>query len=179
MSSAEKAKIPEFRPNANGAARSLEEALSIAKKNGVEMPSFVKVVVDPNVPIGKSFAEYSLSSAKSATEKLSWAEAARDGQVIVRVNPAVLKSDEAIVGVLQHEAYELSELKRAFDERGALSAGEIGRLISPAGERNLHGQAWDIADLRVLIMREGNAAKKAELVARLETLLKKFHEQNG
>jgi hypothetical protein len=50
---------------------------------------------------------------------------------LVRVNDSVFQSDEAIVAVLAHE------------------------MINPGIAKNLHDQAWDVADSLVLAMRKG------------------------
>jgi hypothetical protein len=52
--------------------------------------------------------------------------------------------------------HELNELRRIFEESGgALSTRKLYNLINPGIPRNLHDQAWDVADRLVLAMRKG------------------------
>jgi hypothetical protein len=97
--------------------------------------------------------------------------------VVVRIHPSVLQSDEAIVGILQHEAYELEAVQRTLG-KSPQTGQAIHAMIDGTGARNLHGQAWDVADLRVLIMREHEPSKRAVLVGRLEGLLANFELMN-
>ena len=94
------------------------------------------------------------------------------------MHPSVLRSDEKIVGVFQHEVWELTQLRARVDARKGLSAAEIQRLVDPTASANLHGQAWDISDLRILLMRESDPAKKADLAARLERMINKYTDNN-
>lgn len=177
MSRAEKAALPTFAPNAGGAARSVDEAVAIAGKHGVTIPSYIKVVADPAVVIEKEFANYTLVRDLNGNLPLRWDRFAKE-PIVVRVHPSILNSDEAIVGILQHETYELEQLRLTMQKRGALSSDDIARMVDGKGTNNLHGQAWDVADLRVLIMREHNPAKQAVLVARLQQRLAIFHKMN-
>lgn len=119
------------------------------------------------------------SCARDARETtiLSWDRLAPP-EVVVRVHPSVLRSDEKIVGVFQHEVWELTQLRARVDARKGLSAAEIQRLVDPTASANLHGQAWDISDLRILLMRESDPAKKADLAARLERMINKYTDNN-
>jgi hypothetical protein len=127
----------------------------------------VKIKVDPTIRQSQNFAEYDLIEDVSHTSMMSWSRLAPDGTVVVRIHPSVLESDEKIVGVLQHEAWELTQLRARVEAKGALSAETVSKLIDHRSATNLHGQAWDIADLRVLIMRESDATKRAVLEERL------------
>lgn len=170
--------VRSFTDNANGAVRSLDEATAIARSHGVEVPSWIRFEVDPKIRETVAYAEYRLTAeAKKDTELLDWAELGR-GPIVVRVHPSVLRSDEKIVGVIQHEVWELSQLRARVEASGSLPAGEVQRLIDPAKATNLHGQAWDVADLRVLIMRETDPAKKSALCSRLERLTTKYTRDN-
>jgi hypothetical protein len=71
------------------------------------------------------------------------------------IRPDVLASDEAIVGVIGHEIYELDAL------RGSLKAGKttIENYIAqtrPENPGNFHDEAWDYSDALVERMRKGN-----------------------
>lgn len=169
--------VRSFADNANGAVRSVEEARAIARSHGVEIPSWIRIEVDPKIREGVAFAEYSLARDARETTILSWDRLAPP-EVVVRVHPSVLRSDEKIVGVFQHEVWELTQLRARVDARKGLSAAEIQRLVDPTASANLHGQAWDISDLRVLLMRESDPAKKADLAARLERMINKYTDNN-
>jgi len=169
--------VRSFADNANGAVRSVEEARAIARSHGVEIPSWIRIEVDPKIREGAAFAEYSLARNARETMILSWNELA-PAQVVVRVHPSVLRSDEKIVGVFQHEVWELTQLRARIDARGGLPATEIQRLVDPKAATNLHGQAWDISDLRVLLMRAGDPTKKADLSAKLDRMITKYAQNN-
>lgn len=178
LTNAEKAMLPEFRPNADGVVRSASEALAVAKRHGVEVPSWVKIEFDPKTPLDEAYAHYWLPGTGKSTNGRTWGEATKGGTVLVRVHPEVLRSDEMIVGVLQHEAYELEALRRAFEQRGTMRNAEIERLVDPRKHHNLHGQAWDVADMRVQIMREHDPTKKVALEERLDRLQRRFSAMN-
>ncbi len=169
-----------YAPNAGGVTRSPSEAVAIARKHGVEVPEWVRVVPDASVPPGR-FAEYRLGGkeAVSPNEQMSWKRLAPTGTVTVRVHPSVFHSDEAVVGVLAHESYELTRLRRLIEARGAMPAGEVQRCIDPRLDANLHGQAWDIADLQVMAMRAETAEARAAVRQRLEVLQAKYDRLNG
>ena len=77
-------------------------------------------------------------------------------ELVVRVSDSVFQSDEAIVAVLSHEMHELNELRRIFNgSGGAISMQRLHNLINPGIARNLHDQAWGVADKLVLAMRKG------------------------
>ncbi len=171
MSNAEKAAIPTFAPNPGGAQRSVDEALAIASKHGVEVPDFVKVVLDPKVPIGERYADYEVVKDVTRGVGFSWKNVRVP--IEVHVHPSVLQSDEAIVGVLQHETYELERLSCTLQER-TLTSDQLSTMVDGRGVSNIHGQAWDVADLRVFIMRESDPVRKAALQDRMKTMLAKF-----
>lgn len=161
------------------ADRGVPLASAIARRHGVTIPSWIRIEVDATIREAASFAEYRLGTdASGPTHMMPWSELAPDGFVVVRVHPSVLKSDEKIVGVIQHEVWELSQLRARVEARQMLPAETIRDLINPLRASNLHGQAWDIADLRVLIMRENDPAKKAALVERLTRLAERYAKEN-
>jgi hypothetical protein len=82
------------------------------------------------------------------------------GKIPVRLNAALLVSDEALVAHLSHEMHELNSLRQIFEAKnGALMAKQLNELIAPQNlgghARNLHEQAWDVADRLVHRMRNG------------------------
>jgi hypothetical protein len=76
---------------------------------------------------------------------------------VVHVSEGVFQSDEAIVAIFAHEMYELNNLRRVFAESdGTMSMQRLHALINPGIARNLHDQAWDVADRLVLAMRKAS-----------------------
>ncbi len=96
----------------------------------------------------------------SSGQRVSWDDFfhRRTGRIPVIVRKSVLESDEAIVGVLAHEAYELNALEKEFATRETMSSVELARKVhdrSTGGvPRNLHEQAWDACNELVKRMRE-------------------------
>ena len=170
--------VRSFALNPNHAVRSLDEATAIAGRRGVALPSWLKIKVDPTVRESQNLAEYTLVKEAESTAMLSWEELAPDGTVSVKIHPSVLASDEKIVGVLQHEAWELTQLRARVESKGRMAADDIQKLIHPDSATNLHAQAWDVADLRVLIMREHEPVKRAVLERRLQTLMDRYQKGN-
>jgi hypothetical protein len=104
--------------------RTIEEAVEIAKRNGVEIPEDVEFFeAEPGIPF--------------------------------RIHPDVLTSDEAVVGVFQHEIYELSLIRQVFiqSEDGSMDGTDYGIQTSTGRPGNFHDLAWDEADGTVLRMR--------------------------
>ena len=175
FSNAEKRALPTFAVNADKAVRTVDQALAIAKKQGVEVPSYVKFVVDESVPADR-FADYTLvKQGTDRSAKVTWNAVAPQGVVVVRLSPRVMQSDEMISAVLEHESYELSEIKRTMTERGSVPPAELERMVNDKVSNNLHSQAWDIADLRVRRMRASNEAERS----RIDELIAKKREQFG
>lgn len=144
-----------WRPNADGAVRTIEEAVELARRWGVEIPEDIAFYIrDPkHLPPG-ALAEYFRMPRANAGGRLTWEKFLDEReQVAVRLSQAILSSDEAIVAVISHEMHELHGLRALFDERETISALEIARLINPGHKGNLHDQAWDIADALISRMR--------------------------
>lgn len=73
----------------------------------------------------------------------------------MRLNPEVLKSDQAIVGTIGHEMHELNSLRELFKESGGqMKAGRLHDLIRESVPGNLHDRAWDVADELVSKMQK-------------------------
>jgi len=145
--------------NADGAVRSIDEAVEIARIHGVEIPDdiLLKKVRGKMLP-DNTYAQYFSHYGTDPNKMVRWEEfydKHLDGLVVL-IKENVFQSDEAIVAILAHEMHELSELRRIFEESGgALSRRKLYNLINPGIARNLHDQAWDVADRLVLAMRKG------------------------
>ena len=105
-----------------------------------------------------TYAKYFARVGVDAKKTIRWEEFLDKDldELVVRVSDSVFESDEAIVAVMAHEMHELNELRRIFEESGgAISMQRLHNLISPGIAKNLHDQAWDVADKLVLMMRKG------------------------
>ncbi len=144
--------------NTNGAVRTIEEALEMARRNGVEIPDDIIIRKTAGKLLPKnSLAAYFGRIGIDPNKTISWAEffdEDLDG-LLVRVDQTVFESDEAIVAILAHEMHELNNLRIIFEESGGfMSHGRLFRLINPGQKGNLHDEAWDIADAAVINMRK-------------------------
>ncbi|HWE98104.1 MAG TPA: hypothetical protein VG269_29430 [Tepidisphaeraceae bacterium] len=138
-------------------ARSLEEAVRIARANGVEIPDDVSFHLDEDglLPPNTS-AQYYYAGNQWVGKPVRWTDfySKFTGKIPVQILPSVLESDEAIVAVFTHEFYELNSLRRIFSaNNGVLRAEVLHDLINPGIPRNLHDEAWNLADQAVLRMR--------------------------
>lgn len=151
-----------WRPNPDGAARSIDEAVAIARAHGVEIPDDITFLprAGKHFP-PKTFAAYFDRTFADARHVLHWDDFYRHAEddIAVHISTDILSSDEAIVALFAHEMHELNGLRRLFDERdgGGITAGELRRLVNPGNRGNLHYQAWEVADRLVLAMRAKGA----------------------
>lgn len=134
---------------------SIEEALAIAERHGVEIPAYIRFYVCEAWIPPNAHASYLSLGLCEGQAPISWQDCLNvSGQVPVRIRPAVLESDEAIIAVLAHEVYEITRLRACFEAKGgALQAGEIYQLISPDVPRNLHHEAVECGDRLVHALR--------------------------
>lgn len=79
------------------------------------------------------------------------------------VRRSVLDSDESIVGILAHEAYELRALERELAGDGTISRADLARRINDRAHGgtpvNLHERAWDECYEAVRRLRELESAR--------------------
>jgi hypothetical protein len=146
--------------NPDGGVRSVDEAVfEIARAHGVEIPDDILLKkVKGNMLPDNTYAQYFGRRGTDPKKMIRWDEFYDKhlDELVVRVSDSVFKSDEAIVAVLSHEMHELNELRRIFEESGgAISMQRLHNLINPGIVKNLHDQAWDVADKLVLAMRKG------------------------
>jgi hypothetical protein len=150
-----------WRPNPDGAVRTPEEVVELARKWGVEIEEDVAFIArDPKTLPKNTLAEY-FGSRFDPGSRLAWKNFlnARE-EVSVRISREILSSDEACVAVIAHEMHEINGLRRLFEGRETVPAEEIYRLINPGIKGNLHDEAWDIAD--GIVMRMRAAGQKME-----------------
>ena len=144
--------------NPDGSVRSIDEAVEIARKNGVEIPDDIlfKKVKGKYMP-DSTKAQYFSYRGADPEKLITWNDFYhRDlDEILVRIEDSVFESDEAIVAVLAHEMHELNNLRRYFEQLGgSMPARKLRLLINPGIKGNLHDEAWDVADKLVAAMRK-------------------------
>jgi hypothetical protein len=144
-----------WRPNPDGRIRTIEEAVEIARRNGVVIPEDVAFFVDEQGELGPTITARAPSVRRPAGGKVRWSDLVNDrtGQVPILIRPDVLKSDEAIVAVFAHELHEIEGFRRIVSRRGWISIEEFIGHHAWDNPGNLHDEGWDIADAFVRRMR--------------------------
>jgi hypothetical protein len=143
-----------WRPNRDGAQRTIVEACEIASRWGVRIPDDVQFWVDEHDYLDKN------TTAKTTTFRElegtvihpSWLYHKKTGKIPFLIRKDILASDEAIVAVIGHEMFELEKLRSTFANGAPIEKWEAE--TSPANPGNFHWQAWDYADQLVERMRE-------------------------
>lgn len=152
------AQRPRSRPwktNTDG-PRTVEQAVEIARSWGVVLPEDVELVLDEWGLIAEPEIDARYFRWRGElTDVIPWsAFYARSGRITLLLKKHVLESDEAIIAVLAHEIYELNNLRALFAAgNGTMVAQRLFQLVEAGIPRNLHDQAWDIADRLVDKMR--------------------------
>jgi hypothetical protein len=152
-----------WRPNAEGAVRTLDEALAIGRRNGVDVDDpLLAWSIASRLPIDY-YAMYGASFRATASRTIvTWDDftAGRVGAehrvVLVELHPAIFDSDDKILAVLAHEHHEITALHDAFAARGGrMTTAQLRALVEPS-RGSLHSAAWDVADELVgRLQREG------------------------
>jgi hypothetical protein len=143
-----------WRPNPDGAIRTIDEACEIARRWGVVIPSDVQFWVDEYGDLDEN------TTAKTTTFKefegtfidWSWFIHKKTGKIPFLIRKDILESDEAIVAVIGHEVFELEKLRSIFANGATVEKWEAE--TSPNNPGNVHSQAWDYADDLVARMRK-------------------------
>jgi hypothetical protein len=151
-------------PNPGGEIRTLDQAIAIARRHGVEIADDIAFEVVPQaaLPRGARAAYLQLGSnrvRRLAGDFVEWDDFynAVNDMIPVRLSNEILASDEEIVAVIAHEMHEIEGLRALFEANDLrMTAAELHRLITPGYKGNLHYQAWDIADKLVLAMRKAH-----------------------
>ncbi|MBI3409597.1 MAG: hypothetical protein HY040_14750 [Planctomycetes bacterium] len=144
----------QWQRNPEGQIRTIEEAKAIAKQWGVAIPDDVNFFEDELKELHETFTACGPRVDKPAGSTVYWNDLVHDktGKVPFRVWPGILGSDEAIVGVLAHEVFEL-EMLRPLLEQGVTMIEDFIAHTRPGNPGNLHDRAWDLADEIVQRMR--------------------------
>lgn len=136
-----------FRPNPDGEERTLDEALEIASRHGIDFdPAEYRVLLD-QVSRSDCYASYFDLDGVAHGSFVPWSRiTARDGRIVIRVQRSILVSDEMILAALAHEHHETQALRLEFERNGGcLPARRLRELVESSGE-SLHNAAWDFAD---------------------------------
>ncbi len=145
-----------FAPNADGVVRSTDEAEEILrnsiKDTELDMEGVQFNFLDPEdvdlIQADDAAAEYFSGNDLDLDEIVTWESFLNDdGNFPVKVDPSILNSDEAIIGNLAHELYEINHLKVYFEESGgSMTLRRLRSLINPGIKDNLHDKSWDFVN---------------------------------
>src|SRR5690242_8658956 len=104
-------KIRDWKTNTDG-SRSIDEAIALLANNDIVIPKDVRFVLWDDLPADTP-ASYLLPQRCSANTLLRWDTLLLNkyGEVLIRIRPSVLESDEQIIAVISHELHELSLLR--------------------------------------------------------------------
>src|SRR6266446_9490606 len=107
-----------WQPNSEGQTRTIEEAIGIAKRCGVQVPDDVAFFVDEFGELGEASTARGPRVDKPAGAIVYWSDLVHDktGKVPFRIWSGILNSDEAIVAVFAHEMHELEHLRGFLQE---------------------------------------------------------------
>ena len=143
-----------WQPNPDGAVRTMDEAVAIARQFGVVIPDEVESYADDSIDPGANLLARSSRLLKQPGDRVYLSDLfeKRTGKITFRVWHEVLSSDEAIVAVLAHEMHELSAL-RLLLEAGDIDVVDLNMHTEPGRRGNLHDEAWDVADRKFDRMR--------------------------
>ena len=143
-----------WKNNPNDETRTIEEAVLIAKQHGVVIPDEVVFFVDECEELHADFLARGPEVSKLPRERVYWSDLVhnRTKKIPFRIWSGILSSDEAIVAVFAHEMHELITL-RPFLKAGGLLVEDMILHTEPGRLRNLHDEAWDVADQKVDHMR--------------------------
>jgi hypothetical protein len=156
MGAAANPRMAPYAINPDGLVRTEAQAIDLARSHGVYIPDDIRPAFMSKWTRSDADAEY-FDSNSGGRKLIYWEDFYHPvtGMIPVRFNASLLNSDEAIVAHFAHEMHELNSLRSIFEERGAITPQELKRLIAPGHARNLHEQAWDMADIAVNRMRQG------------------------
>ncbi len=145
----------QWQPNHQGQTRALEQAIEIARTNGVDIADDLDFFLDELGELHADFTACGPRVDKLAGSIVHWSDLVHDrtGKVSFRIWPGILKSDEAIVAVLANEVYEIEQLRGILNEGKTTIEAFIG-LTCPGNPGNLHDEAWVVADRVVERMRK-------------------------
>lgn len=142
-------------PNPDGRVRTVEEAVDVARRWGVVVPTDVDFFLDEGDELDATITARGPRITKPAGGPVRWSDFIHDltGRIPVIVRRDIMTSDEAIVAVLTHELYEIEVLRQVLAGGKSITIEDlIGRCMA-GNPGNLHDEAWAAADAAVLRMR--------------------------
>jgi hypothetical protein len=157
-----------WKRNVGRKKRTVEEAVTIAREHGVQIPDDVLFVEaepgDLKGSLKQLFAGGDMETARGPDVRerpdgyIYWVDHYHriTGKIPFRIHPEVLTGDECIVAVFQHEMSEWARLRRVFDSSDfkRMNATDYGLQVATGRAANFHDLAWDDADEAVLRMRK-------------------------
>ncbi len=157
LGTAQYPRMAPYAPNVNG-PRTASDAIALAKSKGIEIPDDIYIGFMKKWIRKDADAEYFYRKDEfDPDDWIKWSDFYHDktGKIPVRFNAKLLESDEAIIAHIAHEMHELNALRRLFEEEsGKMPARKLMRHIGQGIPKNLHDQAWEVADKVVRAMRE-------------------------
>lgn len=143
--------------NADGARRSIDEALEIAESHGVDIPDDVRFISVPDAYLDarglsvdayygdfENISPHQLITWRPQPKALSLTD--KDGIFNISIRESILESDRAIVAIIAHELSEYEGLLSVLAKKGGITAAEYKRLVEPGRIDNLHWKAVDHGD---------------------------------
>jgi len=139
--------------------RTIEGAIAIAKRWGVQIPDDVEFFLDEDDELDSTTTARGSRITKPEGGRVSWPDFVHHltGRIPFIVRRDIMQSDEAIVAVFAHEIHEIEALRRILASGKTISVEEFGGLVAAFNPGNLHDDAWAAADAAVLRMRTGEA----------------------
>ncbi|TWT29628.1 RHS repeat domain-containing protein [Blastopirellula retiformator] len=138
-------------------SRSEDEILGLLRKNGIEVPDDVAIFVGEadefigtidDIYDGKTVLTAKLPPLEE--DRLGYVyfkDMYSQGKIPIQISPEMMKSDEAILAVLQHELHELALFRAEFAaNNGKMKFFHFRNEAMPGNPGNFHCQAWDAAD---------------------------------
>lgn len=137
--------------------RSIEEALDIAEGHGVYIPDGVtfKPISDQWLDSRKRDVDafYGNYENVSLNTLLTWrvqpkalSLTDKDGVFNIFIRESILRSDRAMVAIMERELSELEGLRSILAQKGAITVSEYKRLVEPGYNDNLHWKAVERGD---------------------------------
>jgi hypothetical protein len=144
-----------WQSNPDGLVRTIEEAIEIARRNGVMIPEDVAFFIDEQGELGPTITARGPQVRRLPGEKVRWSDLVHKltGKVPIIIRPDILQSDEAILAVIAHELHEIEGFRKIVSRRGWISIEEFTANHAWDNPGNLHDQGWDVADALVRRMR--------------------------
>jgi hypothetical protein len=142
----------------------LQEALSLVRSRGVEIRDEIRWLVAEHE--GLTLREAGLEDADAIyfridlvllaqSQFVEWEELTIGGKIPIFLREEVLESEEHTPYVFSHEFFELSELKKQFDEAGGrMTYRRLAYLIEPTLGGAIHENAVQYGDDLVQQLRE-------------------------